>query len=79
MYRLRCLLIDLLAGGICLWAPAVAWADPILEFSTYLGGQYGDQARTAVVDAQGYIYVAGNGTAAIVRGRPVLIDSVVSD
>ncbi len=33
--------------------------DPVLEYATYLGGSYYDQARAIAVDSLGYAYVAG--------------------
>ncbi|MGA3284885.1 MAG: SBBP repeat-containing protein [Verrucomicrobiota bacterium] len=33
--------------------------DPILSYSTYFGGKYGDTAWSVKVDTNGYIYVAG--------------------
>jgi hypothetical protein len=38
---------------------SIAQAKAILEYSTYLGGRYSDQGRAAVVDANGYLYIAG--------------------
>jgi len=34
--------------------------DPVLSYSTYLGGSYYDEATAVTVDSQGYIWVTGN-------------------
>ena len=33
--------------------------DPILSYSTYFGGEYGDTAWSVKVDTNGFVYVAG--------------------
>ena len=34
--------------------------DPVLVYSTFLGGSYGDESEDIAIDENGYIYIAGN-------------------
>jgi hypothetical protein len=54
------LLLPLICAGLFTIVPAAAQVDPAIQFSTYLGGIAPENGEDVVVDAHGYIYIAGN-------------------